>query len=50
MRTILNVSVLDNKCTSQMIAHRSCVIPFTKITVFPYSEQVEDTVQVLDMI
>ena len=22
--------------------HRSCVIPFTKITIFPYSEQVQD--------
>ena len=25
-----------------MFAHRSCVIPFTKITMFPYSEQVQD--------
>ena len=26
----------------KMFAHRSCVIPFTKITMFPYSEQVQD--------
>ena len=25
-----------------MFAHRSYVIPFTKITMFPYSEQVQD--------
>ena len=25
-----------------MFAHRSCVILFTKITMFPYSEQVQD--------
>ena len=25
-----------------MFAHRICVIPFTKITMFPYSEQVEE--------
>ena len=25
-----------------MFAHRSCVIPFTKITMFPYPEQVQD--------
>ena len=25
-----------------MFAYRSCVIPFTKITMFPYSEQVQD--------
>ena len=28
--------------TYQMFAHRSCVIPFTKITMFPYPEQVQD--------
>ena len=42
MRTLLNVPILDINCTSQMFAHRSCVIPFTKITMFPYSEQVQD--------
>ena len=26
----------------QMFVHRSCVILFTKITMFPYSEQVQD--------
>ena len=25
-----------------MFAHRSCVIPFTEITMCPYSEQVQD--------
>ena len=25
-----------------MYEHRSCVIPFTKITMFHYSEQVQD--------
>ena len=25
-----------------MFAHRSCVISITKITMFPYSEQVQD--------
>ena len=39
MLTFLNVTILDNNCTSQMFAHRSCVIPFT---MFPYSEQVQD--------
>ena len=33
--------ILDINCTYQMFAHRSCVIPFTKITTFPYSEQVQ---------
>ena len=42
MRTFLNVPILDINCTCQMFAHRSCVIPFTKITMFPYSEQVQD--------
>ena len=26
----------------ERLAHHSCVIPFTKITMFPYSEQVQD--------
>ena len=42
MRTFLNVPILDNKYTYRMFAHRSCVIPFTKITMFPYSEQFQD--------
>ena len=43
MRTLLNVPLLDINRTSQMfVQHRSCVIPFTKITIFPYSEQVQD--------
>ena len=39
MLTFLNVSILDINSTYQMFAHRS---PFTKITMFPYSEQVQD--------
>ena len=42
MCNFLNVPILDINCTYQMFAHRSCVIPFTKITMFPYSEQVQD--------
>ena len=42
MRTFLNVPILNINCTYQMFAHRSCVIPFTKITMFPYPEQVQD--------
>ena len=42
MRTFTNVLILHINCTYQMFLHRSCVIPFTKITMFPYSEQVQD--------
>ena len=42
MRTFLNVPKLDINCTCRMFAHRSFVILFTKITMFPYSEQVQD--------
>ena len=42
MRTFLNVPILDINCTYQKFAHRSCVILFTKMTMFPYSEQVQD--------
>ena len=41
MRTFLNVPILDINCTYQMFAHHSCVIPFKKNTMFPYSEQVQ---------
>ena len=41
MRSCLNV-ILDINYTSQMFAHRSCVSLFKKITMFPYSEQVQD--------
>ena len=41
MRTFLNVPILDINSTYRMFQHRSCVIPFTKITMFPYSEQVQ---------
>ena len=33
--------ILDINCTYQMFAHSSCWIPFTKITTFPYSDQVQ---------
>ena len=39
MCSFLNV---DINCTSQLFAHYSCVILFKKITMFPYSEQVQD--------
>ena len=32
----------DISCTCRMFVRRRCVIPFTKITMFPYSEQVQD--------
>ena len=41
MCNFLNVPILDINCTSQLLAHSSCVIPFTNITMFPYSEQVQ---------
>ena len=41
MRTFLNVPILDINCTYKMFAHRGCVILFTNITMFPYSEQVQ---------
>ena len=48
MRTFTNVPIHEINCTYEIFAHRSCVIPFTSITIFPYSEQT--TVQVLEMI
>ena len=42
MRTFLNVPKIDINCTYLMFPRRSCVILFTKITMFPYSEQVQD--------
>ena len=42
MRTFTNVPILDINCTYEIFEHRSSVIPFTKITMFPYSEQVQD--------
>ena len=42
MRTFLNVPLLDINRTYQMFSHRICVILFTKITMFTYSEQVQD--------
>ena len=42
MRTFLKVPILHINCTCRMLVHHSFVIPFTKITMFPYSEQVPD--------
>ena len=42
MRTFTNVPILDINCNYEIFAHRNCVIPFAKITMFPYSEQVQD--------
>ena len=42
MRTFINVPILDINCTYQMLAHHICMILITKITMFPYSEQVQD--------
>ena len=42
MLTFLNVRILDINYNCRMFEHHSCVIPFTKITMFPYSEQVQD--------
>ena len=39
MRTFLNVLILDINSTYRTFEHRSCV---TKITMFPYSEEVQD--------
>ena len=53
MLTFLNVRILDINCTYRMFEHRNCVITFTKITIFPYSEHVQDIehyLQVLEMI
>ena len=41
MLTFLNVPTPEINCTCRMFAPHSC-IPFTKITMFPYSEQVQD--------
>ena len=42
MRTFTNVPILDINCTYEIFVHRSCEIPFTQITMLPYSEQVQD--------
>ena len=42
MRTFLNVPILDINCTYKMFAPWCYMILFTKITLFPYSEQVQD--------
>ena len=44
MRTFLNLLLLDINRNYQMFAHHSLVITFTKITMFPFSEQVQDIV------
>ena len=48
MRTFLNVPLLHINRTYQMFAHHSFVLPYPLMIMCSYSEQVEDTVQVLD--
>ena len=45
MCAFLNVPLLDINRTYQMFAHHSCVLPFPLMTMFSYSEQVEDIEQ-----
>ena len=42
MRTFLNVPIIDINCTYKIFAPWCYMILFTKITLFPYSEQVQD--------
>ena len=42
MRTFLIISLLYINRAYKMFTHRSSVIPYTKITMLPYPEQVED--------
>ena len=50
MRTFLNVPLLDINRTYQMFEHNSFVLLYPLMTMYSYSEQVEDVVQVLEMI
>ena len=50
MRTFLNLALLDINRIYQMFAHHSFVLPFPLNTMCSYSEQGEDTVQVLEKI
>ena len=44
MRTFLNLLLVDINRNYQMFAHHSFVNTITKITMFPFSEQVQDIV------
>ena len=50
MRSFLNVPLLDINRTYQMFAHHSFVLLYPLMTMYSYSEQVEDAVQVLETI
>ena len=49
MRTFLNVPLFDINRTYQMFEHHSFVLLYPLMTMYSYSEQVEDAVQVLEM-
>ena len=50
MRTFLNVPLLDINRTYQTFAHHSFVPLYPLMTMYSYSEQVEEAVLVLEMI
>ena len=50
MQTFLNVPLLDINRKYQMFAHHSFVLLYPFMTMYSYSEQVEDAVQVLETI
>ena len=50
MRTFLNLPLLDINLIYQMFAHHCSVLPYPFNTMCSYSEQGEDTVQVLETI
>ena len=50
MHTFLNLPLLDINCTYQMFAHHIFVLPYPLMTMCSISEQVEDTVLVMEMI
>ena len=47
---ILNLPLLNINRNYEMFAHYSFVLPYPLTTMCSYSEQVEDTVQVLETI
>ena len=49
MHTFLNLPLLDINRNYEMFAHHSFVLPYTLITMCSYSEQDEDTTQVLEI-
>ena len=47
MHILLNVPILDTNRSYQIFSHHSFVLPYPLTTMCSYSEQVEETVQVL---